>query len=511
MKSRTYFEPMRERELWRVMPILAFEATTPKPREANKTHVHAASTRKTRGKTIWQFVRFALVGCVNTIIDLLVLNGLLWLWPAQGTARLLLFNTIAYVCGALNSFVFNRYWTFQREGPPNAREGARFLLVTLAAIACNDLILWLMRNILHPVHLTPTLWTNVSKVVAIGSTVLLSYLGMRLWVFVQSSHKRQRVLRAFFQRSKKSSLPEMTHMRTPISSSQQTTVGSSFTTHGLSVVLPAYNEEQVIASTVEQVTHELANLTRDFEVIVVNDGSTDRTGAVLSALQKLDRRIRVLTHTRNQGYGATLADGFAAATKELTFFMDSDGQFDIRELKRFLSLIDAFDAVIGYRVKRQDTWMRKLNAWGWKLVVRLALGVRVRDIDCAFKLLRTDFLQRHPLETRGAMINAELLYRLNAAGCTLREVGVRHLPRRGGRATGANLHVIGRAFRELFVYTRTWRHEELASQNAADHGFFKGNTGALIHTDHIGVTTVFPARIQAAAIDALRDRAEEMT
>jgi glycosyltransferase involved in cell wall biosynthesis/putative flippase GtrA len=508
MKSRAYFEPMREREPLRVMPtLLAFEATTPKPRETNKTHVHVASTRKTRGKTIWQFVRFVLVGCMNTMIDLLVLNGLLWLWPEQGTARLLLFNTIAYACGALNSFVFNRYWTFQREGPPNAREGARFLLVTLAAIACNDLILWLMSTILHPVHLTPTLWTNVSKVVAIGSTILLSYLGMRLWVFVQSSHEKLRVFGASFQRDRKSSLPEST----PITSSQQTTLGSSFTTHSLSVVLPAYNEEQVIASTVEQVTHELANLTTDFEVIVVNDGSTDRTGAVLSALQKLDRRIRVLTHTCNQGYGATLADGFAAAKKDLTFFMDSDGQFDIRELKRFLSLIDAYDAVIGYRVKRQDTWMRKLNAWGWKFVVKLALGVRVRDIDCAFKLLRTDFLQRHPLETRGAMINAELLYRLKVSGCTLREVEVRHLRRRGGRATGANLRVIGRAFRELFVYTRTWRHEELASQNAADHGFFKGNTGALIHTDHIGVTTFFPARILAAAIDALRDRAEEMT
>ena len=463
MKSRTYVEPMREREPWRVMPrLLACEATTPTPRAANKTQVHVASTRKTRGKTIWQFVRFGLVGCVNTIIDLLVLNGLLWLWPAHGTASLLLFNTIAYACGALNSFVFNRYWTFQREGPPNAREGARFLLVTLAAIACNDLILWLMSTILHPVHLTPTLWTDVSKVVAIGSTILLSYLCMRLWVFVQSSHEKLRVFGASFQRDGKSSLPEMTHMRTPISSSQQTTLGSSFTTHSLSVVLPAYNEEQVIASTVEQVTHELANLTTDFEVIVVNDGSTDRTGAVLSALQKLDRRIRVCTHTRNQGYGATLADGFAAATKDLTFFMDSDGQFDIRELKRFLFLIDAYDAVIGYRIQRQDTWMRKLNAWGWKLVINLALGMHVRDIDCAFKLLRTDFLQRHPLETRGAMINAELLYRLNASGYTLREVGVRHLPRRSGRATGANPRVIGRAFRELFVYTRTWRHEGLS-------------------------------------------------
>src|SRR5260370_11517884 len=198
MKRGTAFERMREREPVRVMPIGEFEATPRKPGEVNKTNVHAAAKRKTRVRTIWQFVRFGLVGCVNTIIDLLVLNGLLWLWPAQDTARLLLFNTLAYACGALNSFVFNRYWTFRREGPPNAREGARFLLVTLAAIACNDLILWLMRNILHPVHLNPALWTNVSKVVAIGGTILLSYLGMRLWVFVQSSHEKLRVCGAFF-------------------------------------------------------------------------------------------------------------------------------------------------------------------------------------------------------------------------------------------------------------------------------------------------------------------------
>jgi putative flippase GtrA len=149
------------------MPTIEFEATAPLPSAANKTQVHATSKRKTRGRTIWQCVRFGLVGCVNTTIDLLVFNGLLWLWPAQGTARLVLFTTLAYACGALNSFVFNRYWTFQRTGRPNAREGARFLLVTLAAIVCNDLIVWLMSKILLPVHLTPTLWTNSSKVAAI--------------------------------------------------------------------------------------------------------------------------------------------------------------------------------------------------------------------------------------------------------------------------------------------------------------------------------------------------------
>jgi putative flippase GtrA len=157
----------------------------------SNTNVHIPSKRKMRSRTIWQFVRFGLVGCVNTTIDLLVLNCLLWLWPAQDTARLLLCNAIAYACGALNSFVFNRYWTFQREGRPDAREGARFLLVALAAIACNDFILWFMSKILHPTYLNPTLWTNISKVAATGGTILVSYLGMRLWVFVQSSRAKR--------------------------------------------------------------------------------------------------------------------------------------------------------------------------------------------------------------------------------------------------------------------------------------------------------------------------------
>ena len=173
------------------MPTLELPTPTVLPRETSKTQVHAISKRKTLNRTIWQFVRFGLVGCVNTTIDLLVLNCLLQLWPTQNIARLLLFNTIAYACGALNSFVFNRYWTFQRRGRPKAREGVHFLLITLAAIACNDLILWFMSKILHPAYLNVTLWANISKVAAIGGTILVSYLGMRLWVFVQLSHEKR--------------------------------------------------------------------------------------------------------------------------------------------------------------------------------------------------------------------------------------------------------------------------------------------------------------------------------
>ena len=232
--------------------------------------------------------------------------------------------------------------------------------------------------------------------------------------------------------------------------------------HGVSVVLPAYNEEQIIANTVFTVLHVLDTWRIDFEVLVVNDGSTDRTGEIVAALALAGAhsRVRLITHPTNEGYGASLVSGFAAATKELTFFMDSDGQFDIRDLQKFFPLIDEYDAVIGYRWDRQDSWMRKLNAWGWKHLIDWVLDVHVRDVDCAFKLLHTEFLRQHPLQTRGAMINAELLYRLARAGCSYQEIGVHHLPRFHGSATGARLSVILRAFRELFVSAREWHREE---------------------------------------------------
>lgn len=228
----------------------------------------------------------------------------------------------------------------------------------------------------------------------------------------------------------------------------------------LSIVLPAYNEEQVIGQTVSDVLDVVPTWTQDFEVIVVDDGSKDQTTAIVATLIIRDPRVRLVKHEVNYGYGAALVSGFAAATKAYTFFMDSDGQFDIRDLATFFPFLASYDAVIGYRMQRQDTWIRKLNAWGWKQAVWLVLGVLVRDLDCAFKLFPTEFLHSHPLETRGAMINAELLYKAKMAGCTYKEVGVRHLPRRAGRATGAKLSVIVRAFKELFVAARTWKREQ---------------------------------------------------
>lgn len=230
--------------------------------------------------------------------------------------------------------------------------------------------------------------------------------------------------------------------------------------HSLSVVLPAYNEEQVIASIVSDVLYALSTWRMDAEVLVVNDGSTDRTGAIVAALALAHPQVRLISHHTNQGYGAALASGFAQASKALTLFMDADGQFDLRDLQQCLPFIGDYDAVIGYRLDRQDSWMRKLNTWGWKRLIGWVLDIHVRDLDCAFKLLHTQFLHQHPLQTRGAMINAELLYKLLRAGCTYREIGVHHYPRKGGRATGARPSVIVRALCELVLSARTWHREE---------------------------------------------------
>ena len=427
-----------------------------------------------RKRWIGQVLRFGLVGGLNTIVDLLILNMLLLLFPTNSTRMILIFSAIAYSIGAVNSFLLNKYWTFGYRQRTTRREVVRFVVTTLLGIGWSSIILWLASNALHPILINPTIWANASKVIAISGTALISYLGMSLWVFVNKARNEHTRLDVPV-RDDGRSVPTSTRYGTsgPILEGQRLSYSSGYeqssvnenengpiSRYSISVILPAYNEEQVIASTVFEVLFVLNSWRLDFEILVVNDGSTDQTGEIVAALVDVYPRIRLVSHETNEGYGASLVSGFEAATKELVFFMDSDGQFDIRDLLEFFPLIDTYDAVIGYRIDRQDSWMRKFNAWGWKQLIGLVLGVHVRDVDCAFKLLHTEFLHQHPLETRGAMINAELLYRLKRAGCSYKEVGVIHMPRLHGQATGAKLSVILRAFRELFVSAHEWRREE---------------------------------------------------
>jgi len=163
------------------------------------------------------------------------------------------------------------------------------------------------------------------------------------------------------------------------------------TSWSISAVLPAYNEEAIIERTVRHVADVLGGLANDFEVIVTNDGSRDNTGTVLADLQRRepDLHLLVVTHERNRGYGAAVASGFDAASKDLVFLTDGDKQFDVKELNEFLPAMDSqTDLVIGWRRNRADPPLRKANALGWKLLVNLLFGYTARDVDCAFKLFR---------------------------------------------------------------------------------------------------------------------------
>ncbi len=233
------------------------------------------------------------------------------------------------------------------------------------------------------------------------------------------------------------------------------------TERGISVILPAWNEEANIEDTVYAVIGTLQYVAPNFEVIVVDDGSTDRTSEIADALAATDARVRVIHNRPNRGYGGALAAGFAAAEKELLFFMDSDGQFDINDIQRLILPYEAGDAevILGYRAHRADPPLRKLNALAWKRLVSLLFGLQVRDIDCAFKLIPTRLMRTAAVESTGAMINTEFLAKFARMGVTMHQVPVNHYPRAKGTATGANIGVIFRAFRELFGLAqklRTW-------------------------------------------------------
>lgn len=226
--------------------------------------------------------------------------------------------------------------------------------------------------------------------------------------------------------------------------------------YSLSVIFPAYNEEENIHTTIYAALNALPSLVRDFEIIVVDDGSKDNTGIIADTIASSTAYVRAIHHPINRGCGAALATGFGAATKEFCFYMDSDGQFDIRDLSKLLPMLHKYDGVFGYRVDRQDHWIRKLNAWGWNLIVRNTFDLKIRDIDGAFKIFPTAYFSKVQLEARGALMLTELVYKFARAGYTYTEVGVNHYPRVKGRSTGANPKVIWRAFRELGYYAQKW-------------------------------------------------------
>jgi glycosyltransferase involved in cell wall biosynthesis len=203
----------------------------------------------------------------------------------------------------------------------------------------------------------------------------------------------------------------------------------------LSLVLPAYNEEGNIERAVRTAAAAGA-LAGSYEVVIVDDGSRDATRARLAALEaEMGPRLRVVRHEKNRGYGAALRNGFAAAEGELVFYTDSDNQFDLSELAGILPLMSEWDAVLGYRIARQDARRRLLTSWVFNRLACVVFGLTVRDLNCSFKLFRREVLLSLPLAADDFFIDTELVVRLHRGGWRYVERGVTHLPRTAGRST----------------------------------------------------------------------------
>ncbi len=222
-----------------------------------------------------------------------------------------------------------------------------------------------------------------------------------------------------------------------------------------SIFFPCYNEEANVENTTRAALALCQKLAfEDYEVLIVNDGSKDRTGEIADRLAAENPRVRAVHNNPNRGYGGALQRGFREARKDFIFYTDGDGQFDFNEIEKLLPLLDQYDIVSAYRMNRQDALNRKLNAFCWGKLVSLVFWMNFRDVDCAFKIYPRKFIDEIELLSNSALIDTEMLARAKRLGYSVGQIGVHHYPRTAGTQTGADFRVILRAFKELFKLRR---------------------------------------------------------
>ena len=221
----------------------------------------------------------------------------------------------------------------------------------------------------------------------------------------------------------------------------------------VSAFFPAYNEEKNITKTIKDAEKVLEQVSENYEIIVVDDGSSDKTCEVVEKLSEDNEKIRLVRHEVNKGYGHSIRTGFKSCKYEWIVFTDSDGQFDFSEFPNFINeqRNTQADLVVGYYHKRKVSFFRKVNSFFWQLLIRALLGLKVRDIDCGFKFIRKEVIDRMTLTSeRGAFISTEFLTKAKENGHKMVEIPITHYPRREGQATGANLQVILSSFVDLY-------------------------------------------------------------
>lgn len=204
-----------------------------------------------------------------------------------------------------------------------------------------------------------------------------------------------------------------------------------------------YNEDGNIRKVVGQAVEVLSSCCDEFEVIIVNDGSSDNTKEIAEELSRNDDRIKVINHEKNLGYGAALRSGLSACKHEIIFQSDGDNQYDLNEIDRLLPYINDYDFVIGYRIKRRDPFFRSLEALWYRFMLILLFGLNLKDTNCAFKLFKKSIVSKLDLVSNGAIINGEIIIKARKNGHSrIKEVGVSHYPRKAGKQTGAKPQVL---------------------------------------------------------------------
>lgn len=227
----------------------------------------------------------------------------------------------------------------------------------------------------------------------------------------------------------------------------------------LSVFFPAYHDEGNIGKVTEAAVSVLEALGCDYEVIIVHDGSPDRTGEVADELARDHPRIRVIHHPKNLGYGAALKTGFTSAKNEYIFYTDGDNQFDVREMVKFVALVGLTDLVIGFRNRKQYSLYRKVTSFAYNLVLQVLFDLPYRDVDCAFKLVPKSLIDRIDISSADAFIDAELLIKAQQLGYGITEIGVTHRPREAG-ISGVKTKVILRTISEMVRFYLQVRSED---------------------------------------------------
>ncbi|MCE1166419.1 MAG: glycosyltransferase family 2 protein [Bacteroidetes bacterium] len=228
----------------------------------------------------------------------------------------------------------------------------------------------------------------------------------------------------------------------------------------MSVFFPAYYDEGNIGKVVNKAVEVLDSLNlKDYEVIIIEDGSPDRTGEVADELAKKHEKVRVIHHEKNMGYGATLKDGFTSAKMDYVFYTDGDNQFDLEEFRKFVALLPYTDIVVGYRKKKQYSLYRKFTSLCYNYLLKLIFGLDYWDIDCAFKIFPTKLFKEIKIDSIDAFIDAEIMLKAHLHGYKTVEMGVTHLPRVDGVSTGARPPVIIRTIKEVFQYRKEYKSE----------------------------------------------------